>query len=194
MNGRVVGAILACVMVAPSAAQRTLVRTFNVYSCAFADSLLGNMKHGGAVTVWHNPDSTTFKILPFRVSRLLAQIDRRDNQAVRWPVPDLTFAIYGKLGQRLLAERPRRPVVALIFDDTTRFPVGEGAVGNYTGPKSLTLAPLVVNITPDVAVRLAKASKVVVVVDTERQQIPKEDLRAFGLFYRFAACDTIPYH
>ena len=65
MNGRVVGAILACVMVAPSAAQRTLVRTFNIYSCAFADSLLGNMKHGGAV-----PCGTTPIRQPLRFFRL----------------------------------------------------------------------------------------------------------------------------
>jgi hypothetical protein len=152
------------------------------------------MKHGGAVTVWHDPDSTTFHIYTFKDWRLSARIERADNQPVRWPVPDLTFAIEGRLAERLLAERPRRPVVALILDDTTRLPLGEGAVGNYTGPKSSTLAPLLVNITPDVAVRLAKASKLAVVVDSGRQQIPKQDLRAFELLYRFASCDTIRYH
>jgi hypothetical protein len=169
------------------------VRDIDVYSCAFADSLLGPMKHGGAVVVYHDPDSTTFQVHVRGASRMFATANRLGNQPARWPAPDLSFAIEGKLGERLLAGRPRRPVVDLFVNDTARLSLGTGVVGNYHGPRSSTLAPLLVNISPSDALLLAKAAKVVIVVDSTPQPVQRSDLRAFEAFYRFATCDTIRY-
>ena len=176
------------------AAQRLGYRNFDVHSCAAADSIFGPRRHGGMVSVSHDPDSTTFTIRAYAASRLLPTLVRAGNQPAPWPTPGLILAIEGATGRRILAERARHPIVQLLIDDTTRVMLGEGLVGNYSGAASSTLAPLGVNLAPTDALQIARAVKLAVIVDSSVQRIPGEDLRAFAAFYTFAICDTLPYH
>jgi hypothetical protein len=69
--------------------------------------------------------------------------------------------------------------------------MGDGFVSNYIGPRESTMVMVSVPSNPGDALRLARATKAAVAVDSVVQPIPDFDVGDFRVFYRFAACDSI---
>jgi hypothetical protein len=163
-----------------------------VYSCALADSLLGPMRQGGTMNLWLPIGSDTIQIHPQPSKALMPSMKRAGASPQPFPAPDLGLIISGRPGQRLVAETPRHPRMALILDDSVQIALGDGIVGSYTGPARLTKAPVAVTVSPMIAIQIARARRGAIVVDADTQRIDPGDLRTFQLFYRFVTCDTIP--
>lgn len=141
--------------------------------------------------MYHRSDSDTFRIFN-QGHRLIAHLERAGVKPEAYPAPAVTFAVDGRQALGLLSGRPRRPQVGVIIDDSVQIPLGEGLVGNYSGPKAMTMAPVAFLMDPLTAIRLARATKAAVAIDSLTVPVEKSDLRSFGLRYRFAACDSIP--
>jgi hypothetical protein len=184
-------ALLLAVHAAAAYPQRVPAHTVGVYSCPFADSLLGKMRHGGEVSVSHRPGSDSFRISSNGPLFMIAMLTRATNQPERYPYPDLGFVVRGRQAQQLLASRPAHPKVTLILDDSVRIAMGDSFISNYVGPRESTVVMVSVPSNPGDALRLAHATKAAVEVDSVVQPIPDFDVGDFRLFYRFAACDSI---
>jgi len=184
------GLVLVAVIAAPAGAQWQPKVERSVHSCRLADSLIGPMTHGGSVYLYHKVQSDSFRIYNHGAF-LTASLDRVGALPQPYPTPPIVFVVDGRQGRALLAQRSQRHEVTITLDDTVHLSLGDGAVGTYSGPPGSERAPLTVLTDPASAIRIARANRFSVMVDTFTLKGDGADLHQFAMLYRFATCDTI---